>query len=90
MGFSAKYGEYNEDLIFDLMTYLFIICRYFKDRVLKLSASENLGVVSSRVKAITLKLVISTSLLDAQHCRENVKNKPQVQLCRQWHTGVPW
>ena len=34
------------------------------------------GLIPSRVKPMTLKLVFIASLLDAQHKRDSVKNKP--------------
>ena len=34
------------------------------------------GVISSRVKPMTFKLVFTASLLDAQHQRDSLKNKP--------------
>ena len=48
------------------------------DRVVRASASGavDLGLIPSRVKPITLKLVFTASLLDAQHERDSVKNKP--------------
>ena len=41
------------------------------------SASEavDLGLIPSRVKPITLKLVFTASLLDPQHLRDTVENK---------------
>ena len=35
-----------------------------------------LGLISNRVKPIALKLLFTASLLDAQHQRDNVGNKP--------------
>ena len=40
------------------------------------SAVVDSGLIPSRVKPITFKLVFTASLLDAQHQRESVKNKP--------------
>ena len=42
------------------------------------SASEavDLGLIPSRVKPMTLNLVFTISLLDAQHERKRMKNKP--------------
>ena len=34
------------------------------------------GLIPSRVKPMTLKLVFTAFLLDAQHQRDNVENKP--------------
>ena len=34
------------------------------------------GLILSRVKPMTIKLVFTVSLLDAQHERDSVKNKP--------------
>ena len=47
-------------------------------REVRTSASEfvDLGLFPSRVKPMTLKLVFTASLLDAQHKRDSVKNKP--------------
>ena len=39
------------------------------------SGAANLGLIPSGVKPITLKLVFTASLLDAQHQRNSVKNK---------------
>ena len=36
----------------------------------------NLGLIPSRVKPMTSKLVFTASLLDAQHLGNSVKNKP--------------
>ena len=46
-------------------------------RVVKAFASGavDLGLIPSRVKPMTVKLV-SASLLDAQHCRNSVENQP--------------
>ena len=48
------------------------------DRVVRASASGalNEGSIQSQVKSITLKLVFTASLLDAQHYMESVENKP--------------
>ena len=40
------------------------------------SGAVNLGLIPSRVKPMTLKLLFTASLLDAQHLRDSVKNKP--------------
>ena len=40
------------------------------------SAAVDLGLNPSRVTQMTLKLVFAASLLDAQHLRDSVKNKP--------------
>ena len=55
--------------------------------------SCKLGLISSRVKPMTLKSVFTASVLDAQHERDNVENKPAslAYLCR-WErhlTGLP-
>ena len=34
------------------------------------------GLIPSRVKPMTIKLVFTASLLDAEHERDSVKNKP--------------
>ena len=40
------------------------------------SRAADLGLIPSRVKPMTLKLVFTASLLDAQHERDSVENKP--------------
>ena len=40
------------------------------------SGAVDSRLIPSRVKAITLKLVFTASLLDAQHYRDCLKNKP--------------
>ena len=47
-------------------------------RVVRASASGavDLGLILSQVKPITLKLVFTASLLDAQHQRDGVEIKP--------------
>ena len=40
------------------------------------SVAVDLGLIPSRVKPMTLKLVFTASLLVAQHYRYSVKNKP--------------
>ena len=47
-------------------------------RVVRASASGAVdsGLILSQVKPITLKLVFTASLLDAQHQRDGVENKP--------------
>ena len=40
------------------------------------SGAVHLGLIPSRVKPMTLKLVFTASLLDARHYRDSVKNKP--------------
>ena len=45
-------------------------------RVIRASASGAVGLISSHVKPMTLKLVFTASLLDAQHLRDRVENKP--------------
>ena len=51
-------------------------------RVIRASAAGavDLGLITSRVKPITLKLVFTASLLDAQHERDNVKTSQQSLL----------
>ena len=48
------------------------------DRVVRASFSEteDSGVIPSRVKPITLKLVFTASLFDAQFQRDSVESKP--------------
>ena len=50
--------------------------------MVKASASRaaDSDLISSRVKPMTLKLVFTTSLLDIQHERDSVKNKPASSL----------
>ena len=47
-------------------------------RVARASAlgTVHLGLIPSRVKPMTLKLVFTASLPDAQHLRDSVENKP--------------
>ena len=47
-------------------------------RVVRAFASKNvdLSLIPSLVKPMTLKLVFTVSLLDAQHERDSVENKP--------------
>ena len=47
-------------------------------RVVRASAlgAVELGLIPNRVKPMTLKLVFTASLLDAQHQRNSVDNKP--------------
>ena len=40
------------------------------------SGAVDSGLISSRVKPMTLKLVFTASLLDAQHYRDSLENKP--------------
>ena len=40
------------------------------------SGAVDLGLISSRVKPMALKLVFTASLLDAQHLRDSVESKP--------------
>ena len=40
------------------------------------SSAVDSGLIPSRVKPMTLTLVFTTSLLDAQHQRDSVENKP--------------
>ena len=40
------------------------------------SGGVDLGLIPSRVKPMTLKLLFTASLLDAQHLRDSVENKP--------------
>ena len=48
------------------------------DRVVRASAlaAVDLGFIPSRGKPMTLKLVFTASLLDAQHQRDSVNNMP--------------
>ena len=50
------------------------------------------GSIPSRVKPMTLKLVFTASLLDAQHYRNNAENKPASLLVvpqGKIHRGIP-
>ena len=51
-------------------------------RVVRASASRvvDLGLIPSWVKPMTLKLVFTASLLDAQHYKKSAKNKPASSL----------
>ena len=40
------------------------------------SGAVDSGLIPSRVKPMTLRLVFTASLLDNQHKRDSVKNKP--------------
>ena len=40
------------------------------------SGAVDSGLIPSRVKPMSLKLVFTASLLDAQHQRDSVENKP--------------
>ena len=40
------------------------------------SGAVDLGLIPSRVKPMTIKLVFTASLLDVRHCRDSVENKP--------------
>ena len=55
------------------------------------SGAVDLGLIPSRVKPMTLKLVFAASLLDAQHSRDSVKNKPASLLIPLGKTlnGIP-
>ena len=44
------------------------------------SVAVDLDLILSRVKPMTLKLVFTVSLLDAQHLRDSVENKPASSL----------
>ena len=44
------------------------------------SGAVDLSFISSRVKPMTLKLVFTAFLLDAQHYRNSVANKPASSL----------
>ena len=48
------------------------------------SGASDSGLIPSRVKPMTLKLVFTASLLDAQHQRDSVENKRQVYLLCRW------
>ena len=40
------------------------------------SGAVDFGLIPSRVKPMTLNVVFTASLLDAQHYRDSVENKP--------------
>ena len=40
------------------------------------SGAVDLGLIPGRVKPMTIKMVFTTSLLDAQHYTDSVENKP--------------
>ena len=40
------------------------------------SGAVDLGLIPNRVKPMTLKLIFTASLPDAQHQRDSVENKP--------------
>ena len=48
------------------------------------SGAVDLGLIPSRVKPLTLKLVVTASLLDAQHSRDSMENKPASYLLCRW------
>ena len=57
------------------------------------SGAVDFGLIPSRVKPMTLKLVFAASLLDVQHqIRDSVKNKPASSLVAQLGkalSGIP-
>ena len=55
------------------------------------SRAVNAGLIPSRVKQVTTKLVFTGSLLDAQHERDCVENKPESLLVplRKAVIGIP-
>ena len=56
-----------------------LILIYSSDgRVVRASASDSVdsSLISSRVKPMTIKLVFTASLIDTQHYRDSVENKP--------------
>ena len=67
--------------------------------MVKASASEAVdsgkpdsGLILSRIKSMTLKLVFTASLLDAQHERDSVENEPTCLLVvplRKALSGIP-
>ena len=50
--------------------------------MVRVSASEavDLGLIPSRVEPITLKSLFTASLLEAQHKKDSVENKPANSL----------
>ena len=93
------FSSVQYDLCLHAVVYLFKIFGkifYSSDgRVVKAFASGavDLGLIPSRVITMTLKLLFTASLLDAQHLRDDsVKNKPQAYLLRCWEghlAGLP-
>ena len=59
-------------------------------RVVSVSASGAVdsALIPSRVKPMTLKLVFTASLLDAQHYRNNVESKPASLLACAFGKGT--
>ena len=55
------------------------------------SGTEGLGLIPSRVEPIIVKLVVTTSLFDAQHHGNSVKNKAASLLVPlgKAHSGIP-
>ena len=53
-------------------------CNCSDGRVVRVSATRAVdsGLIPSRVKSMTLKLLFTASLLNAQHERDSVENKP--------------
>ena len=61
---------------FDNLTSTIRVSKSSDRRVVRESASEAIGVIPSLVKPITLKLVVTVSLLEILPYGENVENKP--------------
>ena len=61
---------------YELLRYIKI--NNLKDEMVRASTSRAVdwGLIQNRVKPITLKLLFTTSLLDAQHYRDSGENKP--------------
>ena len=56
------------------------------------SGAVDSGLIPSRVKPMTLKLAFKVSLLDAQHQRDSMENKPPslfVEPLRKALSGIP-
>ena len=54
------------------------------------SGAVDSGLISSRVKPMTLKLVFTASLLDAQHYKDSVENKPASLFVMQLGKALSW
>ena len=54
------------------------------------SGAVDLGLIPGRVKPMTIKMVFTASLLDAQHYTDSVENKPASLLGLKMHlAGFP-
>ena len=65
------------------------MAEWYKESV---SRAVDSGLIPSRVKPMTLKLVFTATLLDGQHLRDSVENKPASLLVvslGKAHSGIP-